>query len=102
MNRHSSQLEQWDITLSLPKELSDAQWRTIGAIYRGMDGWMEGEDYPSWYGPVDSARFISVSFEPAGLQVFGTIERQFWTGWLTVLCARLSLALNFSACDAAM
>ena len=34
------------ITLNIPQDLSDDQWEKISEVYRSMDGWIEGQDFP--------------------------------------------------------
>jgi len=88
------------ITLNVPWDLPDEDWNKIMQVYRGMDGWIEGKDFPYWYGTEEDERFISVSAEPSGLLFNGKINNDYWIAWITQICARLSLALNREVHDA--
>jgi hypothetical protein len=88
------------ITLNVPYDLSDEDWQKVAAVYRTLDGWIG--DPPSWYGRYGDARYIEASVEPSGLLFDGRVEPELWTGWVTVLCARLSLALGREVYDACM
>jgi hypothetical protein len=90
------------VTLSMPYSLSDAQWARVDKVLSSMDGWIAGEPYPTWYGREDEARTLTSSVEPAGLQISGRLEEPLWTGWITTLCARLTLALGVPVHDAEM
>ena len=90
------------ITLNLGPHLPDEDWRKIADIYRGMDGWIEDAANPCWYGRENDDRWISVSSEPGGLLFEGVIEAGMWTGWMTTICARLTLALGRPVHDAEM
>ncbi len=83
--------------------LTDTEWNRIDNVYKTMDGYLDTEsdgDLTCWYGNEDSERFISVSVEPSGLAFEARIEEYLWISWLTVLCARLSLALGREVRDA--
>jgi hypothetical protein len=90
------------ITLNLPYDLTAAEWKKVSEVFRSMDGWINDSAQQSWYGVEGDPRFIWASVEPSGLLLEGEIELGLWIGWLTVLCARLSLSLNREVCDAEM
>jgi hypothetical protein len=93
------------ITLSLPYDLTDEQWATVDEVFQSMDGWVGYSDTdhtPQWYGPEASNRYVWASLEPSGLLVEGNLDPSDWTGWISVLCARLSRRLNLEICDAEM
>jgi hypothetical protein len=90
------------ITLNVPYDLPDEDWDKIGAVYKSMDGWLESQDGPLWYGTDRDARYIYASVEPSGLLIEGQIDPMLWTGWITVLCARLTLTLGREVHDAEM
>jgi hypothetical protein len=93
------------ITLSMPYDLTQQQWAVVDQVFRGMDGWIgysEQDNCPEWFGHIDSPRYVTASVEPSGLLIEGNLSGGFWTGWLTVLCARLSLGLNMEIRDAEM
>ncbi len=90
------------ITLNVPHDLTDEEWAKVAAVYASMDGWREGEALPTWYGTEADQAYIIASAEPSGLLLEGLLEPDLWTGWLTVLCARLSLALGREVHDAEM
>ncbi|SFO91522.1 hypothetical protein [Variovorax sp. PDC80] len=89
-----------DITLNIPYDLSNEEWEKVAAVYASLDGWLDDQDGPAWYGREGDARYIGSSVEPSGIQFFGEVETLLWTGWLTVLCARMSLALGREVHDA--
>ena len=88
------------ITLNLPYDLSDQDWIKVSAVYAEMDGWQEGEDFPCWYGSPNDSQYITASSEPSGLVVSGKVNELIWLGWVTKLCAKLSIALNREVYDA--
>ena len=93
------------ITLNLPYDLSEEQWAAVERVYQSLDGWLDTgpvDGPPRWYGDESSDQFISASIEPSGLLIEGKIEHELWTGWISVLCARLSLALQMEIRDAEM
>ncbi|MDA8522943.1 hypothetical protein [Acidovorax sp. NCPPB 4044] len=89
-----------EITLNIPYDLSDEQWAKVMDIYASLDGWLGDRNEPAWYGREGDERCIGASVEPGGIQFFGEVETPLWTGWLTVLCARMSLALGREVHDA--
>jgi len=72
------------------------------SIYASMDGWLDNEYGPAWFGREGDTRYIWASVEPSGIQFCGEVETPLWIGWLTVLCARMSLALGREVHDAEM
>ena len=90
------------MTLNVRCDSPDDEWTKVLAVYRGTDGWIEGAEYPSWYGVEGDVTFIEVSSEPSGLVFHGRTDEERWTGWLTLLCARLTLALGRPVHDACM
>ena len=88
------------ITLNLPDDLSDADWKKVYSVFEQMDGWIDGYDDPYWFGTEDDERYIWASEEPSGLLLCGEIEDIIWIGWITVLCAKLTLALGREIHDA--
>jgi len=88
------------ITLNLPYDLSEPEWAKVLAVYCEMDGWVEGQALPCWYGELDGAQFISASVEPSGLLVSGNIEPLLFRGWVTKLCAKLTSSLGREVYDA--
>jgi hypothetical protein len=93
------------ITLSLPYDLSQEQWKIVDEVFSSLDGWLgykPEDNTPQWYGPESSERFVWASIEPSGLLVEGNLDSTHWTGWISVLCARLSLQLGTEVCDAEM
>jgi hypothetical protein len=90
------------ITLNVPINLSSEDWQKVAAVYTTLDGWLGDTDSPYWYGREGDARHIWASAEPSGLLFCGRVESGLWMGWVTVLCARLSLALGREVYDAGM
>lgn len=91
------------ITLSLPYDLTAEQWKVVNEVFEGMDGWIgatNGDNIPQWYGRDGDARFVWASVEPSGLLIEGNLPPDLWTGWISVLCARLSLKLGIEVRDA--
>ena len=94
-----------DITLNLPHDLTPAQWKSVAEVFESMDGWIgvsTTDNTPQWYGRDGDERFIWGSVEPSGLLLFGNLEPAHWTGWISVLCARLSLSLQMEIRDVTM
>lgn len=90
------------ITLNVDPHLSDEQWEKVDRVYRGLDGWIEGAPMPCWYGNADGMPRITVSAEPSGLVLEGNVEPALWTSWISVICARMTLALGTPVHDAEM
>jgi hypothetical protein len=96
-----------DITLSMPYDLKPDQWAVVDAVIRGMPGWKEydaSDNTPRWTVPFSGAGNITASVEPSGLVVYaeGDVPQDWWLGWLTMFCARLSLGLQMEVRDAEM
>jgi hypothetical protein len=51
---------QQSIALNLPYDLTDAEWTKVVAVYRAMGDWIEGQDIPCWFGPLNSSRLSAV------------------------------------------
>ena len=90
------------ITLNIRYDIPESEWQKVSEVYKTMDGWLEGQQLPSWYGTEDDPNYICASVEPGGIQFVGKLESALWTGWLTVLCSRLTLALGREIHDAEM
>ncbi|WP_395350074.1 hypothetical protein [Variovorax sp. UC122_21] len=89
-----------EITLNIPYDLSDEEWAKVAEVYASLDGWLGDQNGAAWYGREGDARHIGASVEPSGIHFFGEVESPLWTGWLTVLCARMSIALGREVHDA--
>jgi len=98
--------EPHDIRLNLHYDLPEHEWKTITEIFKSMDGYIDGpgsaEDYTCWFGTEKDQRYITLSVEPSGFAFEARLEKQLWTGWITKLCAKLSLALGREVYDAEM
>lgn len=92
-------LEQ-SITLNLPYDLSPDDWKKVSAVYQQMEGWIDCSGHPCWFGTEKDERYIVASVEPSGLVLTGHISDMIWIGWITVLCAKLTLALGREIHDA--
>ncbi|ARN21525.1 hypothetical protein [Piscinibacter gummiphilus] len=90
------------ITLNIRHDGPDSDWQTILAVYQSMPGWQGTRQIASWFGLHGDAQYIVASVEPSGAVFEGQVDAGLWTGWLTMLCARLSLALNREIHDAEM
>jgi hypothetical protein len=93
------------ITLNLPYDLSEEQWLAVDRVFREMDGWVghaENDNTPQWYGTASSPKHVWASVEPSGLLIDGNLDQSHWTGWISTLCTRLSLALQCEIRDAEM
>lgn len=90
------------ITLNIRYDIPDKDWVKILDVYKSMDGWLEGNELPCWYDTEDDARYILASAEPSGILLYGELESDLWTGWLTVLCSKLTLVLGRPVHDAEM
>lgn len=88
------------ITLNIPINSPANDWDTIANIYPTLDGWMPETEWPCWYGQEEEVSHIIVSAEPSGLIFSGEVEPSLWVGWVSVLCAKLSLALGREVHDA--
>ena len=88
------------ITLNLPNDLSDSDWKKVSTVYKQMDGWIDGYDHPYWFGTEEDDLYISASVEPSGLLLSGKVDEGIWISWVTVLCAKLTLALGREIHDA--
>lgn len=88
------------ITLNLPDSLSESDWTKVMAVYREMDGWVEGQALPCWFGPLDGVQFVAASVEPSGLVISGNIDPLLFRGWVTKLCAKLTATLGREVYDA--
>lgn len=88
------------ITLNLPYDLAEADWAKVMVVYESMDDWVPGQSMPCWFGPLDSAAYLAASIEPSGLLLEGNVEPLLFRGWVTKLCARLTLALGREVYDA--
>ena len=90
------------ITLNLSYDLPDSEWEKVSAVYKEMDGWVENAKLPCWYGTENDKEFICASVEPGGLLIAGTVSDMLWLGWVSKLCAKLTLALGREIYDAEM
>lgn len=92
------------ITLNLPYNLSDEDWQTVQKVYENIDGWKGYiiDGCPTWFGSENDERYVWASVEPSGLLLSGNLPNDIWAGWLTVLCAKLSVALNLEIHDSEM
>jgi hypothetical protein len=90
------------ITLNIPIDSPPGDWDAIARVYPTLPGWLATTEWPSWFGQEGDPRFISVSAEPSGLLFTCEADNDFWTGWVSVLCARLSLALGREVRDASI
>ncbi len=93
-----------DITLSLPYDLTAEQWKIVDDVFRNMHGWIgyDSNHIPQWFGPDPSPRYVWASVEPSGLLISANLPERYLLGWISVLCARLSLRLGFEVRDAEM
>lgn len=93
------------ITLNLPADMSEEHWAAVNVVFEEMDGWIgpsERDNTPQWYGTPSSERYVWASLEPSGLLIEGNLDHAHWTGWVSTICARLSLALGHEIRDAEM
>jgi len=100
MNKEKYQV--YNITLNFPYTLSADEWEKVSKVYGELDGWIDYLEYACWYGKESDERYIIASVEPSGLVLVGKIEEHLWIGWITMLCAKLSVALNREVYDAEM
>lgn len=82
------------INLNIHHGIPQSRWDIIVEVYRTLPGWIEGADWPSWYGKEGDKSWISASVEPSGLCFSGVLEPVLWTGWVSMLCGKLSVALG--------
>lgn len=88
------------ITLNLPYDLSAEEWKKVTNVFEQLDGWMNHSEYMCWYGTDDDEEYICASVEPSGLLLQGSVSDETWVGWVSKLCAKLSLALSREVYDA--
>lgn len=88
------------ITLNIRHDWPESDWQKIQSIYRSMPGWQDSPEMAAWYGREADAQYIVASVEPSGLLIEGRVDAGLWTGWLTMFCSRLSLALSREIHDA--
>jgi hypothetical protein len=88
------------ITLNLPYDLADSEWAKVTAVYESMGDWVPGQAVACWFGPLDSSNFLAASIEPSGLVLEGKVDPLLFRGWVTKLCAKLTLALGREVYDA--
>ncbi len=88
------------ITLNLPYDLSSSDWSKVLSVYQQMNGWIDNKQFSYWFGTERDAQCITASVEPSGLVVTGNVSEMLWLRWLTVFCARLTLALGKEIHDA--
>ena len=89
------------ITLNLPYDLEAREWEKVSLVYKQMDGWIEGCELPYWFGTEKDECYIYASVEPSGLLICGNVsDDRIWLGWITLLCAKLTLALGKEIYDA--
>ena len=88
------------ITLNLPSDLADSEWAKVMAVYESMDDWVPEQAVPCWFGPLDSPKYLAASVEPSGLLLEGNIDPLLFRGWVTKLCAKLTVALGREVYDA--
>ena len=88
------------ITLNLRYDWPESDWAKVYAVYQSMPGWQPGQAVPAWFGGHGDVQYIVASVEPSGLVLEARLDAAFWVGWLTLFCARLSLALGREVHDA--
>lgn len=90
------------ITLSLPYDLPPQQWAEVDRVFKSLHGWIgySSDQIPQWFGDQKAKQFIWGSIEPSGLLIEGQMNIRIWIGWISVLCSRLSLALQMEIRDA--
>lgn len=67
-----------------------------------MQGWQHSPTELAWYGYQCDSCFIVGSCEPSGLVLEAKLDHELWVGWISQICAKLSLALAHEVCDAEM
>lgn len=88
------------ITLNLPYDLAGSEWAKVLAVYESMGDWVPGQAVACWFGPPGSSRYLAASIEPSGLLLDGNVDPVLFRGWVTKLCAKLTLALGREVYDA--
>ena len=88
------------ITLNLPYDLTTEEWKKVTNVFEQLDGWMNHSKYMCWYGTEENEEYIWASVEPSGLLLHGRISDDIWVGWVSKLCAKLSVALAREVYDA--
>ena len=88
------------ITLNLPYDLTESEWAKVLSVYESMNEWVPAQSVPCWFGPLDGATYLAASVEPGGLLLEGNVDPLLFRGWVTKLCAKLTLALGREVYDA--
>ncbi len=65
-----------------------------------MGDWVSGQAVACWLGPLGSSNFLAASVEPSCLVLEGNVDSLLFRGWVTKLCAKLTLTLGREAYDA--
>lgn len=89
-----------DINLNIHYSAPQEIWDQLGAMYQQMPGWPEahpdgGEWFAQWFGPNDSAKYLSASVEPGGLQIYGTLPEDEWNTWIADFKRRAEAILGY-------
>ncbi|UXH79044.1 hypothetical protein [Roseateles amylovorans] len=90
------------ITLNIRYDWPESDWQKIAAVYESLPGWQGDQPTASWFGVCGGEQYIIASVEPSGVLFEGNVDERLWAGWLTMLCARLSLVLDREVHDAEM
>lgn len=89
-----------EVTLNIRYDIPDYEWKIVSDVYRSMEGWLDADDLPRWFGFEDDPMYIWASVEPGGIQFVAKIDSNLWAAWLADLCFRLSAALGREIHDA--
>lgn len=71
-------------------------WEKLKDVYRSMPNWKGYiNGFPYWFGGPDSDRYLTVSVEPSGLQVLGSLDDEEFEKWFLLLRKKLTKALEY-------
>ena len=90
------------ITLTIPADLSDTEWRKIDMVYKMMPYWVgfHEDGCPYWFGDESKDRFLYASVEPSGLLFSGQLDKNEFDSWIELFKNLATKQLGFDVIDA--
>ena len=81
-----------DVNLNIHYSAPESIVNKLTAVFSTMPYWCPCKDEPRWIGPNIE---LVISFEPSGLQFYGTMPEEIWDGWYKELKSKLSQVLGY-------
>jgi len=81
-----------DINLNIHYTAPDWVWKKIDEVCKTMPYWNEAPGEPNWKG---EGIALSLSVEPGGVQIFGSMQGKICGGWYSELKEKLTEALGY-------